>query len=98
MKLIEFDSSQLTILQIVPSFSCFRGCHYCYNEHLHQVDVDAQPERVLETMYGVLATSKRPSLEIELIGGEPLQPPALRVTTMILREARKIAGFARRSV
>jgi len=81
---LEYDPDSLTYLKVIPSFTCSRGCHYCYNVKLGQeTEMDAAATRV--AMQRVLAAATHPFV-VEIIGGEPLEPPALGVTISLLRE------------
>lgn len=76
----------LTYLKVVPSFACAKGCFYCYNTLLDQ-QTTPDPPRVIEQVRRVLEQTSR-SISVELIGGEPLEPPALDTTLELLQMLR----------
>lgn len=79
MLLARPDLSQVRIVQVVPSYSCSRGCSYCYNGHFSQTDSGGTAAPVL-ALQRLLDDVPAP-IEVEVIGGEPLEGSA-RATTL----------------
>jgi radical SAM protein with 4Fe4S-binding SPASM domain len=77
---------ELTHLKVIPSYACGRGCFYCYNTLLDQsLEIrGTAPQRALDE---ALAAVPRP-ITVEVIGGEPLEKPALRTTVELLERAQ----------
>lgn len=73
-------------LKVVPTYECSRGCHYCYNTLLGQ-QAPPEPESMLRSLDQILKSVRAP-IWIELIGGEPLQRPALGVSRQVLDRVR----------
>jgi len=76
----------LSYLKVVPSYDCAKGCFYCYNTLLGQRSTP-NPQAVESAVMDVLERSPVP-LTVEIIGGEPLEPPALEFTIKLLEMLR----------
>lgn len=69
-------------LKVIPTFSCARGCFYCYNDLLKQRASPDYP-RLLGTLVKVLARAPEP-MDVEIIGGEPLEFTSVEQTLGII--------------
>lgn len=72
----------LSSVKVVVTHDCQRGCNYCYNS-LQAQHVPQDAPAVLRTLSAVLDSADRP-LTVEVIGGEPLEPHALPLTTAVI--------------
>lgn len=93
MLLTNADLGDIQLLQVVPSFRCSRGCHYCYNTHLQQVSAQSATGGDHEPILAFLEANLRhmPRLrEIEIIGGEPLEGPARALSLAILQRSKRL--------
>ncbi len=85
--------AELTHLKFIPSYDCARGCFYCYNGLLNQrLELGDVPLR--GRLDELLSAATRP-VTVEIIGGEPLQKPALHSTVALLEQARANARCSR---
>ena len=73
-------------VKVIPSYECARGCDYCYNRLLAQRS-SPDSDAVLATLDQVLGDAQGP-MSVEVIGGEPLQRPALDDTQRVLSICR----------
>jgi radical SAM protein with 4Fe4S-binding SPASM domain len=77
---------ELSYVKVVPSYECAKACFYCYNTLLGQSSMPAHGA-ITDILLSILDSATSP-LSVEIIGGEPLEPPALKFTLQTLERAR----------
>jgi radical SAM protein with 4Fe4S-binding SPASM domain len=75
--------AELTYVKVVPGYECTKGCFYCYNKLLNQRMPGFAPDIICQ-LKAVLEQASQPVV-VELIGGEPLEEPALPITVAVLK-------------
>lgn len=74
------------LLKIIPTLECSKGCYYCYNVRLRQINPLAQ-NKLFASVDAFLKSTESP-IDIDIIGGEPLEAKARQVTLELLRLVR----------
>lgn len=84
---IEAIPESVHYVKVISSYLCSRGCGYCYNTILGQ-SIASEPARVLASLQDIIKSAEG-SLDVEFIGGEPLQRPIRDETLKLLRFAKE---------